>query len=171
MQCRPQHTASHGNTLQHAVATCITLQHTATHCNALQRTATHCNALQHTATHCNTLQHTATHCNSYFRSRCQHSINVRNRALTKDNGWYNFSKIISVIILYSNFRRELSIENCYLPVPCGPLNEHTATHSAILCNTHCNTLQYTAAHCSTIHHAAAHCQTLHHTATHCNTYG
>jgi len=58
-------TATHCDTLQHAVTHCNTLQLrlTATLCNTRQHTTTHYNTLQHTATHCNTLQHTATHCN------------------------------------------------------------------------------------------------------------
>jgi len=39
-------------------------------------------------------------------------------------------------------------------------------------NTHCNTLQHTAAHYNTLRHTATHCDTLQHTAntaTHCNT--
>ena len=35
--------------------------------------------------------------------------------------------------------------------------------------THCNTLQHTAAHCNTLQHFVIHCVTLEHTATHCNT--
>jgi len=43
------HTATHGNTLQHITTRCNT--HTATRCNNLQHTTTHCNTLQHAATH------------------------------------------------------------------------------------------------------------------------
>ena len=53
-------------------------QHTATHCNTLRHTATHCNTLQHTATHCNTLQHTATHRNAPHRNKLQHTATHRN---------------------------------------------------------------------------------------------
>ena len=35
--------------------------------------------------------------------------------------------------------------------------------------THCSTLQHTAAHCNTLQHTATHCNTLQHTATRCNT--
>jgi len=72
---KPQHTATHFNTLQYTVTHCewseavvltryvrIDMLMGSTHCNTLQHTATHCNTLQHTATHCNTLQHKATLC-------------------------------------------------------------------------------------------------------------
>ena len=62
-----QHTATHGNTMQHAAthcknaaSRCTTLHHTTTRCNTRQHTVTHSNTLQHT---CNTLQRTAMPCN------------------------------------------------------------------------------------------------------------
>jgi len=37
-----------------------------------------------------------------------------------------------------------------------------------MCDTHCNTLQCTAAHCNTLQHTATHCNTLQHAAAQCN---
>ena len=42
-------------------------------------------------------------------------------------------------------------------------------HTATTCNTHCNTLEHTAAHCNALQHAATHCDTLQYTVPHCNT--
>jgi len=62
-------------------------------------------------------------------------------------------------------------------LPCNTLQhtQHTATHTAI----HCNTLQHTATHCNTLQHTATHIQTSAKcryltgrnlsSATHCNT--
>jgi len=47
---------------------CNTWQHTATHGNTLQHMATHCNIWQHTAKHGNTLQDTATRCTTLSRT-------------------------------------------------------------------------------------------------------
>jgi len=74
-----QHTATHGNTLQHTqnntdsfmCVTCLIQMRNAAHSHV-----TYCNTLQHTATHGNTLQHTQNNTDSSMCVTCL--IQIRN---------------------------------------------------------------------------------------------
>jgi len=192
-----QHTATHRNTPQHTVthrnimcerfdtlSVSTSMQLTATHCNSLQLTATHCNTLQHdvqdiwhfvslyfTATYCNTLQHTATHCNTL-----QHDV---------WEIWHFVSLYLCRVrdkMCESNF--EHTATHCdtlqHTTIYCNTMCEKidtlsVSTHIACVTrcvratlNTHCSTLQPTAAHCNTLQLTATHCNILQHAVTHCN---
>jgi len=128
---KPQHTATHCNTLKHTAVF-------ATYCNTLQDTARHCNTLQHTATHCNTLQHTATRNTLHLTATHGTHCNALQRTAGSLCG---LSKSSS--------------SGAARGTHCNTL-QHTAT---LHTTTHCNTLQHTKAHCNTLQHTATHCNT------------
>jgi len=134
----------------------------------LQHTATHCSTLQHTATHCHTLQHTATHCNMGRTYRVLLILHVATAT--------HCAALLQLTL-------ERTATHCktlqHITTQCNTL-QHTPEHTpgAAACadgtalaerlcfNSHCNTLQHTAARCNTLQHTATHCNTLYHIETH-----
>jgi len=153
------HTRVHTHTHIH-VHTHVPHAHVATHaCTqkdsswwANSMPVTHCNALRNTAPYCNTLQH-ITHCNTLqHRSRRAKSSTRATSSTTASDQ----------LFATKHYATTSTLPVFFLP----------------LCNTHCNTLQYTYPSiryntlwdhfdsAGLLYHTTTHCNALQHTATH-----
>ena len=136
---KPQHNASHCNTLQHTATQCNTRQHTAIHCNKIDSPMTRCVEceikcdctnidmqlqLQHTASHCDTLRHTATTLQQYCN---------------------NANSPTTCCVASQECHQARYCKYRYAVEKHSSAMQHTATH--------CNTLQRTATRCTTLHHS------------------